>query len=371
MPSVAWLLAAFAALSVALPSQGAAERIGELLDAYSRGDYTRAVREGASWRDLRDLRKIYPKAARVWIERVPADVPRRRLVAAGLVLEVVKERYERDWTTWHDARELVEWSCQELRRGPATSGEQAWHRASVALAGRTHDWRWLSGVNPPRDESLLARPGPTTNHLLHAWGRFPTDSFFWVAKAITLADQFNANSDVNYRADRVRSGTSDRGVVLSQLKVGLDSARRESRSAIREFDSVLAGAEWSARAKAHVANLYLMMHDNSSALSYARDAVKEARDRRSRYLGHFIAGMSLERLGRAQEARATYLDALDAFPGQVAAFRAAVIAGTDAGMSTSLQGALDDGLEDPYHLINYGMYVYWHDLIEAFHRELR
>src|SRR5678815_6014593 len=89
----------------------------------------------------------------------------RRLATAGLLIEVVRARYEDDWTTWNRSRDMLEWACQELRRtATPLSGERAWHRALAALTQRTHDWAWLEKT-----------------HLRHEKTRFPDDSYFPVS----------------------------------------------------------------------------------------------------------------------------------------------------------------------------------------------
>jgi hypothetical protein len=56
--------------------------IPALLDSYSRGDFSGAVRTAASWPDLVSWRKAFPPAARIWIDSVPEQRDPVSLVGA-------------------------------------------------------------------------------------------------------------------------------------------------------------------------------------------------------------------------------------------------------------------------------------------------
>ena len=187
----ACLIASMGAQSARSPS------IPALLDSYSRGDFSGAVRAAASWPDLVSWRKSFPPAARAWIDSVPDQRDRRRLVAAGLVLEVVRERYERDSAVWLPLRDVLEWACGELRQTSVRSpGEQAWHRASVALGTRARDWPWLTDGS-----TRFTSPGPgkkANDHARHGRQRFPSDPRF--ALSVVVARTSHFDTDILTRA---------------------------------------------------------------------------------------------------------------------------------------------------------------------------
>jgi tetratricopeptide (TPR) repeat protein len=358
--------------------------IADLLDAYARGEFTSAVKAGAALPELPGWRQSYPRVARAWIDQSvsPSDVSRRRLVAAGLALEVTRERYERDATIWTALRPVVDWTCEELRQEPnPPDGEQAWQRASVALGQRLLNSSWLA-------------MGPAGgNHLEHAWLRFPHDPRFALA-SLALATR-SADRDVGQREKRI---TEDKRLVITTLPPsfggdrvsgpasGMPSTvrnsdapdpRLESRQAIASFDRLLGHPEVGADAEAHVSHLYLTLHEWKPALEHARNAARLATDTRPRYLGFLMAGLALEQLGQRDEARISYWQALDSLPtGQTAALLLASL-NEDGGTIPQTVAALvsrslaPPGRDDPWRLYYYGDYFNWPTYIEQLHEALR
>lgn len=217
----------------------------ELLESYLHGDYARAIHMGASSTRSSKVGRGFPRVARKWIDAQPDQLSKRRQAAAGLILEIARDRYERDAAAWQDWRAAVEWSREELGRGPASEGERLWDRASVALAGRLRDRSWLD------------------TQIVHAWRRYPEDPFFWVAKAIVLAEKNGDDRDVNVIAQGARYGMSLGAGVVYTDRVGTRAAAAALRSAIKELEPAQGAPEWGAFAEIHIAYRYLMLQAHS------------------------------------------------------------------------------------------------------------
>jgi len=360
--------------------------IADLLETYARGDFAAAISAGAGLPDLASWKEAYPTASRAWIDRASSstDVPRRRLVAAGLILEVTRERYERDAAIWTALRPAVEWACEALRREPAPSrGEQAWQRASVAFGQRVQDSAWLA-------------MGPLGgHHLEHAWQRFPSDPRLALAsvamgtRPVDRDIEQRTNAGANTRRATITPSLSsfggatgivpgaESGITVMTPNGDVPDPRQESRQAISAFARLLGDPEVGGEAHAHVSHLYLTLHEWQPALEHAKASTEVARDGQSRYLGFVMAGLALEQLGRANEAAASYRRALDALPrGQTAALLlAALDDSVDApGSTASLVGrslAASSGEDDPWRLYYYGDYFRWSEYIAQLHDALR
>jgi tetratricopeptide (TPR) repeat protein len=376
--AVVGLAMVLAASPAAQRERASAPAIHDLLDRYDRGEFAAAVKAGATLPDLAEWKEAFPTAARAWIDQSPSNAARRRLVAAGLALEVARDRYERDAASWTELRHVVEWACTEVaREAQPPPGEQAWQRASVALGQRVIDPWWL-GLGPGFG-----------NHLEHAWQRFPHDPRFALASVVIGTRQ--ADTDIEHRQDllaiekrltftSVGGGVAPGGTAASIAEVRRTDARDprlESREAIAAFDRLLSNPEVGAEAEAHVGHLYLMLHDWQPALDHALAATRLARDGRVRYLGLLMAGFALDQLRRGDEARATYQQAVDAFPsGQTAMLMLAAQVGSTAirpMVTTMVQRSLlrlPSG-DDPWRLYFYGDYYYWSTHIEQLHEALR
>jgi hypothetical protein len=348
--------------------------IADLLDAYHRGEFDVAVQAGASRPDLATWRKAFPAAARAWIDQRPQERARRRLVAAGLVLEVARERYERDADIWTEIDDAVEWACAELRREPApTAGEQAWQRASVALGQRVY-----GAFGPAVQRGVL-------NHVDDARRRFPSDPRFPLARAVLAA--WRSDRDLAAREGHDRGipplGSIDAGqsgfptAGLIALDRGVVNVRAESAAAIKSFTPWLRDPEVGAEAELHVSHLFLTQREWASALEHSRLALELPGDNRARYLGFVMAGLALQPLGRGVEAREAYRAALEALPsGQSAALLLATLVDTFE-PPAEIASLVGHGLaapilqDDPWRLYYYGDYVRWTAYIAQLREALR
>ena len=120
-----------------------------------------------------------------------------------------------------------------------------------------------------------------------------------------------------------------------------------------------------------------MLHEWEPALEHGRRATELARDPRVRYLGFVLAGRALSELGRADEARTAYGDALAAFPeGHSAAMLLAALIDTvdppDEVAALIRRSLTAKPLQDdPWRLYTYGDYLRWPTYIDDLHEALR
>ena len=147
-----------------------------LLDSYLKGDYDAAVAAAAA-RDLGPMRLRFVQDVPLWIGGDAPNAGRRGAAAAAFLLELTFARLETDWLRLAD---LIEAACVNLRRsGPPTTFELAWHRASVALAGRARARLWLLGEAATLPDQPVPQNAPSRKldappaHLMHGLERFP------------------------------------------------------------------------------------------------------------------------------------------------------------------------------------------------------
>jgi hypothetical protein len=338
-------------------AQDVSLQIANLLDAYARGDHERAVREVAAWPHPTEFRKAFPKAARAWVDQKPAEAAERRADAAGLVLETARERYERSWAAWGEWRPVIEWTRDEMRRGAPSDAERLWYRAAVGLLGRTQFTRDLDDM------------------IVRAWRRFPEDPFFWVAKAIVLANNKSPDIDVDLLAARGTGAIINNGGMRQQARVGLTAARRQVNSAIGQLLPAVTAPDWGDFAEVQIAHRYLMLHEYEKALAQVAKvngtSTGTASGALTRYLALTCAGMAAEGLGRTDEASEAYSEALHAFAGQSAALRLAVISGAGTAGTDLIQASLGREDTDPFRLLPYGMYMFWPQVTAQLHNALQ
>lgn len=162
---------------VAVPAAAPIPPVTQLLEIYSQGRFDEAVRAAASLAELEPFVERFVLEAPLWIRADPSAVGKRRSAAAAFVAELTHARLESDWKL---LRELIEWSCTDLRAaGAPSSFERSWHLAVLALAGRARDRAWLLGTLATLPgERLRTQPssyiGPL--HMYHVGERFPDDT---------------------------------------------------------------------------------------------------------------------------------------------------------------------------------------------------
>src|SRR6187399_3027111 len=150
--------------------QGTQPSISALLDAYSRHDFLQTAQTAALFSNLgREWRRRYPAEAGQWIDALPSQTNERRLVAAALLVETTRERLAMDPEAWDALVPVLGWAIAQLKKGPPTPAELAWHHALIALAQRGDKPSWLtySHVN-------FCCGGE--DYLTFVQGRFPADT---------------------------------------------------------------------------------------------------------------------------------------------------------------------------------------------------
>jgi hypothetical protein len=365
---VAGILAASFLLS-GRPEPRAADvvSVGPLLEAYVQGRFDEAVAEASSVRDMDDFRRAIERQAPEWIAASTRDPQRRRLAAAGLVVEVTHARIETDWAT---LRPLLEWACQMFQAGGApTEAERRWHLAVIAVAGRARDFGRVSALMPDwvrnpttqQDRITLRKNIATAGHLAHTFARFPEEPRVLMAATMMVASWFDNEPTRNPRMEpsaTTESRRRGRMMSLAFLQVLRDDPRLAAESYV------------------HAGHIHYASGSPGSALDLELRAQLAARDPETKYLAHFLAGRILEAMQRSSEAASEFQRALNLRPrAQSAALALAAIRATEAQTQAFdlLRPALDShsAFDDPWRLYGYGDYVRWPDAIAALRESVR
>jgi hypothetical protein len=307
------------------------------------------VRTAASIPDLDRFRERFPVEARTWVA-AGDDPVRRRRAAAAFVLELTRVRLESDWGS---LRDLVEWTCAELRAAGAPDDfERAWHEASLALAGRARDRVWLLGDVPylPGQKAPRPRRDPISPaHLLHAFERLPDSPHIrleWIT-AWTWGRDRQPTRNVGLDGEAALFARRDRQqTALAALQI--------------LHDDPAVGAEATLRI-AYVQ--FLLGHFADARKTAATVATGRTPD--VHYLAEVIAAQASEALSQPDAARAAYERAVQAFPaGESASLALAVyrLTGDDRGDAAALaENSLVRTREgdDPWRLFLYGSFRHW------------
>jgi hypothetical protein len=227
---------------------------------------------------LRSGAADFRRGATAWIDAGELrDQPRRRLIVAAYVLDILKEFEDRRlWTSTQPAEGLLEWGCATLRKSDiATRAESAWHTAALAL---------------------VERSGPTDviqKHLDHAQARFPADDHWLLVRV--LVDELEA--DAGRRDDgtlSISGGARTRATQHFQVAAARPATRQEALIRWAAFDSDRG--------------------DQEAALKHLVDAGPLSSDV-LQYWGGVIRGRALERAKHIPEAIDAYRSVVAQFPG--------------------------------------------------------
>jgi tetratricopeptide (TPR) repeat protein len=358
----------FAAVALAIPLCAAASlqaqiavqasSVSTVLDLYAAGRTDEAVRVTASIPNLTQFRVRYILEAPAWIGTGDHAVRRRR-AAAAFVLELTRARLESDWRL---LRDLVEWTCGDLRAaGPPDDFERAWHDAALALAGRARDRIWLLGeipYLPGQKPRRMPERSDSPGHLVHVAERLPDSSSIrleWI---------------MAWTWGRDREPTRNFGAGGIPVVFGRRERQLDALTALRSLvHDPAVGAEASLR----VAYLEFILGDYPAA--HATAAATASVTPTVQYVAHVIAGRALDQMQQADAARQAYERALAALPaGESASLALAAIrfAGDDrADISTLMDRALvrmRDG-DDPWRLFLYGSFRYWPERLRTLRLE--
>jgi tetratricopeptide (TPR) repeat protein len=315
--------------------------------------------------DLGPFRVRFVQDVPVWIASDPARAAGRRAAAAAFVLELTHARLETDYGRLID---LVEWMCGQLRAHEASLFEVAWHRASIAVASRARSRLWLLGEFPrlphqPERKNRTAaanQPPPSPRHLEHALARFPQDPDLQLAQVVAWL----WGRDSEPMRNRATDGESPR------------ATRRPSQlEALITLQALTTDARVGADAHLRAGLVHFSVRSYTEALAAFEQTVARSASPQTRYLGHFMAGRTLEALHRPGDAIDAYEQALAILPAESASIALA-----------SLRFALDEraaaiallqpvlarrsGDADPGRLIGYGSFIHWPDLQAAMRAEI-
>jgi len=98
----------------------------QFLDALERGDEVKLKFESRN-----AFKDAWDKTAGAWLRAPEADRDRRRRILALAILQAGYDAL--NGMTWGDVRWLIEWQCDQIRRGPTTEFEHVWLSASIVL----------------------------------------------------------------------------------------------------------------------------------------------------------------------------------------------------------------------------------------------
>jgi len=356
-------------LLAAQPAAMQAPAVTTILDTYLSGEYDAAVATGAA-QDVASLRLHFVQDVPGWIGSDSATMGRRGAAAAAFLLELAAARLDTDW---HRFTDLIEATCVNLRRSDSrTQFELAWHRASLALAGRARARRWLLGDSPvlPNEPVRPRREAPRTGqatrspeHLMHALARFPDDRSLQLARIVAWTWGRDAEPIRNTGDDDDRSDTSMRA-----------SPQQRAITALTPIvDDPTIGDE----ALFRIGQMQLSLGLNSEARVSFEQAGRRARSREVKYLAFFLAGRTLDALKESEPAMRAYEQALEIFPGAESASvalaslrfteddREAAASLIQRNVGRPAAGA------DPGRLVGYGSYMHWPALRADMRAELQ
>jgi hypothetical protein len=316
---------------------GASSSIQGLLDRYQKGDFT-SVSQLTTTTDPTQLQSSFIGAAESWIARNPSDVVNRRLVATAFAIELAHARLAVDNPT---LIVLLEWGKKEWRKGAPSAAERVWTRAAVALVergGRVSEER--SKGDDPMSKILRSNGRlPWSDAFIgDAAGRFSDDARLQLARMLFVRGGLKGSATPLERLAEDPEIGSD---VLVQLAM---YSFHDSKQGDKRFEEVKRLAD---------------------------QALRRAVEPWTIYLAHFLAALSNENQGRAQDAIREYLAALDAVPrAQSASLALAQVllhgtqADTDAAVALVTRSLAErpDG-EDPWRVFEYGEYIRWPVLI--------
>jgi tetratricopeptide (TPR) repeat protein len=346
-----WGLVLLAAAALSGAHAPAPQSAVDLLDRYAHGDFDAVVRTFAESRDPGGLRGQLQEQGSKWTRAEgEAAEPRRRLIAATVGLELANARMDDEWL---DLRSLVEWGCGLLRRSSATEPERLWQLAALAV------------VEGALDSDVLYK----FNHLAHAESRFRLEPRFKLARNFGVTGRSSSGLHFSLQAGFEPQLDDDTRVVQSDATFFVDAAIKNLQGL--QYEPAIA-----AEAVLRAGHMQVIRLKLEAALASFQAAVKRSREPYVTYLGHFLAGRTLERMDRLDEAEQAYAQALEALPHAQSAVlgRAALLvrAGrtTEAVELTSASFAARPRPADPWRLYPYGDYYRWPTLIAQLRGEI-
>ena len=275
------------------------------------------------------------ESADAWIDAVPSEARKRRLVVASAALEVAAS----DLRAREAQRTLIPWATALLGADPPSDAERAWYRAANALAQRTADTYF---ANLPA-QSLK---------------RFPTDDRLHLARVLV-------QEQASWRAVQAAQRAGDR-----QAGVGI------LRTLASEFEALRSRAGIEAEVHVRLGHTYLRLDRHADAWTELARVEPLTEDRYLEYLARYFSGRARQGMNDVPGAIAGYRSALELFPrAQSASFAlAALISRSEdpasaAALVQAAIGGADPG-PDPWRTYQEGDYRSWAELTATL-RQLR
>ncbi len=275
-PAATTPLAAPAASAPSSRPAGTLPFVIDLVDEYSRGDWSTAQAPLLSEGSLANVARNLKRDAGDWIRADgPLNEQRRRLAFATFILEFLERQDDgRYWQYGQTAADLLEWTCAELREGPATNAERDWDIAAFALLERFHALITLH------------------QHIDHAESRFPSDPK-WVLQRGILAELETWPQERGTRLDAATAGITVPIVNRLGDAAKIGSVATEALLRLGFFE---------------------LRRGKPDAAIARFDTAGRSDDAQVRYLIHLLRGRALEQVKRRDEAIAEYRQALTDFP---------------------------------------------------------
>ncbi len=323
----------------------------DALNLYELGEHAQVTGALAQAKggDAEALLALLKRDVPAWIASDgPAEVPRRRMIAAIFMLEVGNAAVDEQWEL---TRQITEWACELLRSsGPPTELERQWDLAALALLESNFQVR---SITRPDLRGPAIRP-----HLGHIKQRFPeeprlllaealVDEYdYWVGRFSALADATSANPMEN---EPLASGPMP--ALEKAAKVEANRPEANLRLGFLEYK----------RGR------------GDHALELLASAAAGSDDVTRVYLAHLFAAWTHEKAGHFDLATASYRNALSAMNGLSAALGLGVrLYAVDARDEADaiVAHALTDAVPDPFKAYGYGDFRQWPQLITRLRQEV-
>jgi hypothetical protein len=298
--------------------------------------------------ELSDGAPDFKRGATAWIEAAvdPVAQPRRRLIVATYVLDLVRE-WPRVTTTTQSrtgsvpaspGAQLIEWACSTLRKSAPLQSEVAWHIAAMALLERDSLRAYLAA------------------HLEHAEARFPSEAHWLLIH--TLLDELES-----------AAGRRDDGTLSISGGLASKAAAHFEAAAARPATRQMALIRWAAF-ESDLGHQDVALNRLAAVGRLESDVL--------RYWAGMIRGRALERAGRGSEAIDAYRAVVVEFPHAQSAglSLAAALVGAnrvaEAARLVSVTIAFPTGAEgpDPWDFYRAPETLLWSAAFDAIRREV-
>jgi tetratricopeptide (TPR) repeat protein len=309
------------------PSAWSKTALLTLLDRYAAGEYDFAARAIAAIDRLGAIETpeapdtpltTWRLAAPEWIRSAasPAEIDRRRLIAATVALELVHAHPEVPWPRrWS----FFSWACAAAREHPTRSAaERLWYLTSVAVAQEAGGTGLLPSSELNISVRLLRDPVDRAEmmegHLRHARGAFPEESRF---RLVEIEVRAAGTSVASYSQSPNWLGANELPVSAPltpeqservAVRAALIPDLARELAALTRYDSVRGEVELN------LGYLSARLRAWDDALEHLSQVPKSTDDPFLRGMSHYLRGWVFERAERRDDAIAEYRLALDAFP---------------------------------------------------------